>query len=877
MALHRYSSRLERHGHFLDARLRGAVAYDRVAGYFRSSVFEIAGEAFEQADGPIRIVCNSGLDVRDVDVARAIFTEWTEGKPEAMSNRQRPRYERLAMLLRARRVEIRVLPDASFGLIHGKAGVIRYADGRSTCFIGSINETGEGWTRHYELLWEDEDAESVAWVQAEFDALWTHRDARPLSAVVVEDVERILKRRIVPVAEWDTATEEQAPFIEAPASRQGVGLAPHQRAFVGRVVRDLDTFGQARFLLADDVGLGKTVQLGMAAEIIALTRPGPVLVLAPKNLLLQWQDELWRMLAVPSARWVDGCWVAEDEFIWPNAPTTCPRRIGIFPTSLVTAGSDTARTLLDRHYACVVLDEAHRARRPRSRGVEGDPTNLMRFMLDLAARTELLLLGTATPIQMHRMELYNLMSILHQGCERVFGGFGGPWALQRNDAMDMIAGVTQPPSSIAQIWAWLRDPLVPKGEHPVATQVRAELGVPDRQTSVPPEALDRLGVPLKLRLQAAGNELLLHHNPFVRHVIKRRRKDLRNCDGSPVFRDIPVRLHGDGDDDALDMSEAMAAAYGDARAYCEQIAKVRPAAGILKTLLLRRIGSSLRAGLLTARKLRSGEDAVLFVEEEVNGPSGPVLDPGQEARSKLDSAIRHMESAGDDDPKFSAILQRLRSGWAERGCILFSQYLDTVVWLAGHLALAFPQEPVGIYGGQDNTYLFEEGQRRRATREEIQAQVRHRSLRILVATDAASEGLNLQRLETLINIDLPWNPARLEQRKGRIDRLGQLASEIDILNLRYRDLVEDEVHHALSTRLRQIRDVFGTIPDTLEDVWVDTALGDLEAAKRRIDEVPVRHPFDVRYAQDLPASAWERCVQVLDRVDALRVLKAGWG
>jgi PLD-like domain len=321
-------------------------------------VFEIAGEAFEQAEGPIRIVCNSGLDVRDVDVARAIFTEWTEGTPEAMSNRQRPRYERLAALLRARRVEIRVLPDASFGLIHGKAGVIRYLDGRSTCFIGSINETGEGWTRHYELLWEDQDAESVAWVQAEFDALWTHRDARPLSSVVVEDVERILKRRIVPVAEWDVSAEEHAPFIEAPASRQGVGFAPHQRAFVGRVVRDLDTFGQARFLSADDVGLGKTVQLGMAAEIIALTRPGPVLILAPKNLLLQWQDELWRMLAVPSARWIDGFWVAEDESIWPNSPAACPRRIGIFPTGLVTAGSDMTRTLLDRQYACVVLDEA---------------------------------------------------------------------------------------------------------------------------------------------------------------------------------------------------------------------------------------------------------------------------------------------------------------------------------------------------------------------------------------------------------------------------------------------------------------------------------------------------------------------------------------
>ena len=228
MTLRRFSSRLERLSRgFLDTRLEGAVAYDRIAGYFRSSVFEVAGEAFEKVDGPIRIVCNSGLDVRDVETARglelALRNEWCEERPENMSARQRPRYERLAQLLRARRVEVKVLPDASFGLIHGKAGVIRYRDGRSTCFLGSINETGEAWSRHYELLWEDEDPASIAWVQAEFDALWSHRDARPLAEVVVEDVERILRRRIVQVAEWEPATEEQAPFIEAPASRQGVG------------------------------------------------------------------------------------------------------------------------------------------------------------------------------------------------------------------------------------------------------------------------------------------------------------------------------------------------------------------------------------------------------------------------------------------------------------------------------------------------------------------------------------------------------------------------------------------------------------------------------------------------------------------------------
>src|SRR5262252_1772582 len=139
MTLRRFSSRLERLSRgFLDNRLEGAIAYDRIAGYFRSSVFEIAGEAFERVDGPMRIVCNSGLDVRDVDVARALFNEWCDGKPEAMTPRQRPRYQRLAALLQAQRVEIRVLPDASFGLIHGKAGVIRYSGGRAICFLGSI-------------------------------------------------------------------------------------------------------------------------------------------------------------------------------------------------------------------------------------------------------------------------------------------------------------------------------------------------------------------------------------------------------------------------------------------------------------------------------------------------------------------------------------------------------------------------------------------------------------------------------------------------------------------------------------------------------------------------------------------------------------------
>jgi len=146
-------------------------------------------------------------------------------------------------------------------------------------------------------------------------------------------------------------------------------------------------------------------------------------------------------------------------------------------------------------------------------------------------------------------------------------------------------------------------------------------------------------------------------------------------------------------------------------------------------------------------------------------------------------------------------------------------------------------------------------------------------LSLLVATDAASEGLNLQRLETLINVVLPWNRARLEQRKGRIDRIGRLAASIDILNLRYRGSVEDQVHQVLSARLEQSREIFGTIPDTLEDVWVEMAVGEVEEARRHIDEVPSRRPFDIRYAVDLPETAWERCAQVVDRSTGI---EKGW-
>lgn len=145
----------------------------------------------------------------------------------------------------------------------------------------------------------------------------------------------------------------------------------------------------------------------------------------------------------------------------------------------------------------------------------------------------------------------------------------------------------------------------------------------------------------------------------------------------------------------------------------------------------------------------------------------------------------------------------------------------------------------------------------------------------MLGTDAASEGLNLQRLGTLINIDLPWNPTRLEQRKGRIQRIGQARNEIWIANLRYRGSVEDRVHQVLADRLEAIHDLFGQIPDTLEDVWVQVAMNDEQAANQLIDRTTAtRNPFDAKYSKVEDAD-WETCSSVLNGFSMKEMLSRG--
>lgn len=912
----------------LNQRLEGAVSYDRIAGYFRSSLFEVAGEALSKIAGPIRIICNSDIDPKDMETAAAaqaaLRRSWCAGEPEAAPPPALPRYQALYDALVGGRIEVRVLPDTAFGLIHGKAGVIRQADGSATAFLGSVNESASAWKVNYELLWEDSTPDTVAWVQEEFDALWSDPRAVDLSVCpfIAQDLQRIIKRRVIEPAELDPQDPEQAAAaaaVETPVYRREQGLWPHQKYFA-TLALERHRLGGARLVLADQVGLGKTVQLAMAAMLMALDEPdgGPILVLAPKPLLEQWQDELMELLHLPSARWNGRGWVDENDVEHPGDGARslgqCPRRIGLVSQGLVVRGnSEVVRQLLSLGYTCVIVDEAHRARRRNIPKVDADdddideraePGKLMDFLHQIGSKTKSMLLATATPVQLHPVEAWDLLRILSQGNEGVLGGWthSSPW-FKPSRCLKVATGELTVPTDAAAGWWYASDPLPSRHESTEAATIRNRLDAPDTKWQFKPQDLDTL--PVVMRRVQVENGLLPDYgekfNPLLRCIVRRTRayleQQINPATGEYYLPRVAVKLFGEDDQYALTLNGYLSEAYQEAEDFCQMLQQRVRGAGFFKTLLLRRLGSSMEAGRRTVVKLLGkdydsvDEEEDDIEDEEPTGPGRPptalsdLKDFTHDEITSLERCYQLLKEGGNRDPKLEALVGYLlgtrpdaRQRWLDLGCVLFSQYYDTVKWVGDELAARseFSGMDIGLYAGSNRSGFWRDGRFQRCDREMLKKRVRSGELKLILGTDAASEGLNLQKLGTLINIDLPWNPTRLEQRKGRIQRIGQARSEVWIANLRYRGSVEDRVHNVLADRLEAIHGLFGQIPDTLEDVWVQIALNEEAEASQLIDRAAAtRNPFDVKYSRVEDAN-WEACSSVLNPISVREILEKRW-
>ena len=898
--LRRFSSRRQRLDRaFLNERLSGARSYRRIAGYFRSSIFELVGEEIAQIS-TVQVVCNSELDSADVVVAQhtretALRERWNEAAPEVEALLHRDRYRRLHDLLTSGRVEIRVVPrDRVF--IHGKAGVIERADGTRTCFLGSINETKSAFAQNYEILWEDPSPEGVAWVEDEFGALWA--DAYPLPDAIIEEIERVAKRVEIRFGDATARELPAAVFAEAPIYRGGEQLQPWQRSFVTTFLEHRETYGSARLLLADEVGVGKTLSLAASALISCLLEDGPVLILCPATLTLQWQVELSDKLGVPSAVWssTKKLWLDHRGYEIRGRGSEdiarCPSQIAIVSTGLIFHDSEERKHLLERKYGTVILDEAHRARRRGGLGKrEKAPNNLLDFMLNVGPRTRHLLLGTATPIQTEVGELWDLLRVLNTGAEFVLGReIFGRWA-DFERALPLVKGEGNPRDE-REVWELIRNPLPPASEHPLFATLRLQLGVSGDRFFTE-RGFGSLGYVEQQRLgEALAPGFFREQNPVVRHTVLRRRRTLEEAG---LLERIGVNVHPDPDAPpgtyrgvnfeglGLVTSHPFDLAYRAAEAFTEALGKRWKSAGFMKTLLLQRICSSFSSGRATAEKLRQREP--LDDEEAPRQIEGILEHLTPEEAGHLDTIVDELSRPEARDPKTAAVTYFLTDQrsegktWLDLGCIIFSQYYDTVRALAATLATALPGEAVAIYAGAGRSGIHRDGEFASVEREEIKAAVRTHEIRLLVATDAACEGLNLQALGTMINVDLPWNPSRLEQRLGRIKRIGQRRQNVDMLNLVYHDTQDEKVYAALSHRMKDRYDIFGSLPDTIDDDWIEN----IERLEEMMDQYmhlrqQARDAFEIRYERqvDPDRDRWELCSRVLARRDIVEKLSMPW-
>ncbi len=391
--------------------------------------------------------------------------------------------------------------------------------------------------------------------------------------------------------------------------------------------------------------------------------------------------------------------------------------------------------------------------------------------------------------------------------------------------------------------------------------------------------------------EALESDFFRQNNPVLRHVVLRKRKDLEE---EGLLEKIGVNYHPLPEKSHLYQSRFVGlglttnapfeAAYEKAEEFSRLLQSRTQSAGFMKSLMLQRICSSFASGLKTAEKMLAhtlsdeDEDQVIQTEHILKDMSSAEI----ECLREIITQLSRTEAV---DPKLQIVHWFLtehkteNKTWLEHGCILFSQYFDTAQWVAKELAQLLSPEVVALYAGAGKSGFYQGDQHNSAEREVIKKRVRDREIRLVVATEAACEGLNLQTLGTLINIDLPWNPSRLEQRLGRIKRFGQSRKNVDMLNLVYRDTQDEKIYDVLSQRLQDIYEILGSLPDTIEDEWI----GDQQELIRRMDvylHERENNPdfFSLKYRNTLSQDQhrWELCQDVLSRRDLEEIMSESW-
>lgn len=561
---------------------------------------------------------------------------------------------------------------------------------------------------------------------------------------------------------------------------------------------------QPRMILADEVGLGKTIEAGLILkELRARGVVERVLIITPASLQYQWQTELrskfnedFEVINADAAKYLSRGGT-QNPFLARNN-VIC---------SLPFAANDRTKPprpdlIIEADWDLVIFDEAHRVRRWRPGGSKVSTTKAYDLADELKELVEGFLLLSATPMQLDPYELYSLIELVEPGLYGDFRSYD-----QRRKMLPRLNELMR----ALRTWGSLST----DEQRRVVAEHGALLKSAGGESSV-----DALA---DARTRTRVMDALVEQHPLGGVMVRNRKSVLGNSAGRKAMR-ISVELSDEERDLYVDIAAYLRDEYDAAMS-----AKNNPL-GFLMVIYQKMLASSSyaihqslkrRVDKLKRNKFTSGagkKSAPLPAFEELRDELEPssIVDAMSEVESLfvtkgVEFEIELIEGlvarlAKVEDSKAAELLgalDRIFERNPNEKVVIFTQFKDTQDYLRRQIE---PDYRVAIFNGSISAEEKEEAVRRFRN-----------SAQVLISTEAGGEGRNLQFAHILVNYDLPWNPMKVEQRIGRLDRIGQ-KKKVFIYNLACEGTIEERVLNVLEHRINLFVESVGSLDPILGEI-----------------------------------------------------------
>lgn len=870
---------------FLLPLLSNACSYDRITGYYSiESLLAISQglESMYQNGGKMRLIIGSHSIPEEIIAATLNRSELIDDILEARDNLrmqimsltdslERKRIATIAWMIEDGLLIVKSASVDGRGIFHPKTLLLTDLRGDEVVAVGSSNETRNGLGSNFEQLmvaksWDNQEAVNI---QREFfSGLW-HNE---MNGVTVHDItedthnlieEALGKEYITQVRESSSVENIIFEMSKMPSNFFVSGDIPSLYIHQERAVIDALSRWPVRVLFSDEVGLGKTFEAAATlAFLVKYCGVKRVIILTPKSVLQQWQDELSSKFNINFWLYDSGNkqYVSPDEkaiYIGNENPIGDKSPNLILMSSQFARGTKKNNNIFERDDSVLpdllIVDEAHSAR--VSTDLAGNKTKTQIYsMLETVSRNiPHLVLATATPMQKDANEYHSILKLL---------GVPKGWQKQRlyQLSLRIISSNTCPDLSDASTAARLVIETL-KYMKPCFDKLDAEeISLLNMINSCNPKETHELAT-IVVANWGVFKTIFIKLHPARLLTVRNTRKSLTEVGYKfPERKLIEVNLKN---------SDQIELFYGQLYKYlsteCFLIEKALSPSkkinlGFIRVSLQQRVASSLYSCLETLKRRfvkvqklhydlekfgidflgSNGDFDVNNVLDDIENDELLSLDDyilEENSKSQVDSTdlkravqleyaalsslinqVKVLINIFGDKKLNQSIALCMENVNRGDSVLLFSRYTDTVEALVKeYLKQNCNMVPnYAIYTGSKSLVVIN-GREEKCDKDTIKRELFNGKLRVVFCSDAASEGLNLQAARVLINVDVPWTPSRLEQRIGRIARLGQTASEVNIYNVWYPHSVEARMYHRIQTRLRDTNIAVGEFPDVLAE------------------------------------------------------------